>query len=149
MRQVRPLRPGCSVLVELRQAVGDREPRRLGADENMLVRPYRWAIDQSSHGHVNISTLSNNGIQQRSARFTVRVIAIFFAEEHEVPMALCKGELYAFDSGERLERRTCRAAAIGAMTIGFYPIPPWLRFAQYCLRQPQTSIANATHSQVD
>jgi hypothetical protein len=43
---------------------------------------------------------------------------MIFAEDHEVPMPFSKDQLFAVDAGERLERRTCRAAAIGAMAIG-------------------------------
>lgn len=95
--------PGCRVLVKLRQIVGDREPRRLGANENMFAWLYRRSIDQRSHGDVSISTVANNGVDQRSAYFAVRVIAIFFTEDHEVVLPRCKDQLLTFDTCERLE----------------------------------------------
>jgi hypothetical protein len=43
---------------------------------------------------------------------------MIFTEDHEILMPTCKHQLFTFDAGERLERRTRRAAAIGAMAIG-------------------------------
>jgi hypothetical protein len=83
----------------------------------MLIRPYCWDIDQRSHRDVNISSLSNHGINQGPAYLAVGVVAIAFAEDHEVPMPLCENQLPAFDASERLERRTRRATAVGAMAI--------------------------------
>jgi hypothetical protein len=43
---------------------------------------------------------------------------MILTEDQEVLMSLCEGQLFVFDPGERLERRTSRAAAIGTMAVG-------------------------------
>lgn len=43
---------------------------------------------------------------------------MIIAEDHEVSMPFREDQLFTSDAGERLERRTGRAAAIGTMAIG-------------------------------
>lgn len=93
----------------------------------MLVWPYCRSIDERSHGDVNVSAVSNDEINQRSAYFAMRVVAIVFAEGHEILLPFYKDQLLTFDTRERLERRTCRPTTIGAMTIGCIQKLVWYR----------------------
>src|SRR5215468_10457585 len=64
----------------LRQVVGDGEPRRLGADEDMRRRPDRRIVDQRSHCDMHIGAVPDDGVKQRSARLAARVIPVLVAE---------------------------------------------------------------------
>src|SRR5262245_47658963 len=102
----------------LRQVVGDREPRRLGADKDMLRRSNGWIVEQRPHRNVNEGAGSNHRVKQRAAHFAVRVVTLLVAEDHEVGVAAGQGQLFAFDAGEWLESRAGRSPAVGAMAVG-------------------------------
>ena len=101
----------------LRQIVGDGEPRRLGADEDVLARADGRIVDQGAHGDVNEGAVAHDRIEQRAARLAVRVVAVFVAKDHEVVLAAGDAQLVALDAGERLERRAGRAPAVRAMAV--------------------------------
>jgi hypothetical protein len=52
------------MLFVLGQVVGDREPGRLRADENVLARADSWIVDESSHGDVNKGAGSDERIEE-------------------------------------------------------------------------------------
>ena len=64
----------------LRQIVGDGEPRRLGADEDVLARADGRIVDQGAHGDVDEGAVADHRIEQRAARLAARVVAIVVAE---------------------------------------------------------------------
>ena len=101
----------------LRQIVGDGEPRRLGADEDVLARADGGIVDQGAHGDVNEGAVAHHRIEQRAARLAARVVAVVVAENHEVVCAAGDAQLVARDAGERLERRAGRAPAARAMAV--------------------------------
>ena len=68
----------------MRQVVGDLEPRRLGADEDVLRRTDGGNIDQRTHGDVHIRTVPHHGEEEGAARRAARVVEIFFAEHGDV-----------------------------------------------------------------
>ena len=66
-RRSRSLRaPLDLMLLGLRQVVGDVEPRRLRADEDVLGRPYARRVDQRSHRDVRVRAVPTTE-RQRSA----------------------------------------------------------------------------------
>ena len=65
----------------LRQIVGDGEPRRLRADEDVLARPDGRIVDQGAHGDVDEGAVAHHRIEQRAARLAARVVAIVVAEK--------------------------------------------------------------------
>src|SRR5271166_1444223 len=95
-----------NVLLVPRQVVGDRKPRRFGADENMVRRPYGRIVDESSHGDVNEGPFADDRKEQRAADPAMGIVRVFFAEVHKLCLALCDYELPSLDSGEWLERQT-------------------------------------------
>ena len=97
--------------------VGDGEPRRLGADEDVLARADGRIVDQGAHGDVDEGAVAHHRIEQRAARLAARVVAIVVAENHQVVRAAGDAQLVARDAGERLERRAGRAPAVRAMAV--------------------------------
>ncbi len=67
-----------------RKIVGNLEPRRLGADEDVLRRPNGRIVDQSPHGDVNVRSVPNDGEHQGATEFAVGVVAALFAVDQEV-----------------------------------------------------------------
>ena len=51
------------MLCVLRQVVGDGEPRRLGADEDVLGRADGRIVDQNTHGDVDEGAVANDRIR--------------------------------------------------------------------------------------
>src|ERR1700736_4287978 len=105
------------MLFILRQVVGDREPRCLGADENMFGRADGRTVDESSHGNVNKGAGADQRVEERAAHLTVRIVTIFIAKNHEIVLTLADDQLFALYTGERLEGRTGRPPAIRAVAV--------------------------------
>ena len=62
------------VFLELGKLVGDLEPWRLRADEDVRRRPDARYVDQGTHPDVHVGAAANDGEQKRSARRTTRVV---------------------------------------------------------------------------
>ena len=105
------------MLFVLRQVVGDGEPRRLGADENVVRRAYGRVVDEGSHRDMHEAAVTHDGIEERAASLAVRVVGVLLAEDHKLARAFGYGELRALNPCERLERRTCRPPAVGAVAV--------------------------------
>src|SRR6266852_473109 len=103
--------------LSLRQAVGDGEPRRLGADEDVRGRTDGRIIDKGSHGDVDEGAVADGRIEQRAAPITVRVVVIGVAKDHELVLALAEAQPVARNAGERLERRPRRPPAVRTMAV--------------------------------
>src|ERR1700687_1265877 len=101
----------------LRQAVGDIEPWRFGADKNVCGWADGGIIAQRSHGDMDPRAIADQGIQQRTTSRAVRIVAFFVAEDHALILTFGDRELFAFDAGERLERGAGRAPAVRAMAV--------------------------------
>ena len=52
------------MLLILGQVVGDGEPRRLGADEDMLGRPDGRIVDQGSQGDMDEGAVADHRIKE-------------------------------------------------------------------------------------
>ena len=105
------------MLFILRQVVGDREPRRLGADEDVPARADAGIVQKASQGDVDEGAVADHRIEQRAAPPAVRVIGVFFALDKEIILALGEAEFAALDAGERLEGRPGRPPAIRAVAV--------------------------------
>ncbi len=100
------------MLLVLGKIVGDGEPRRLGANEDMRPRADGGIIDEGSHGDMGEGTIADDRIEQRAAQVAVRVVGIRFANGHEVVLAFGDAQSVAPDAGEWLEGRTGRPPAV-------------------------------------
>src|SRR5437773_5758625 len=104
-------------LLELRQVVGDLEPRRLGADEDVPRRPNSGSVHERSHRDVHVGALPHHGEEQRATRSTPRVVQVFLSDDKERIAAVRDLELLPLDPGKRLESRTGRRATARAVTV--------------------------------
>src|SRR5713101_666968 len=100
------------MLCVLRQVVGDGEPRRLGADEDVPARTDAGVVQKASQGDMDEGAVADDRIEQRAAAPAVRVVSVVVALDQEIVLALGEAELAALDAGERLEGRTRGPAAI-------------------------------------
>src|SRR5947199_10139255 len=75
-------------LLELRQVVGDLEPRRLRADEDVPRRPKSGSVHERSHRDVHIGALPHPGAEQRATGPTARVLHVFLSDDKEQIAAL-------------------------------------------------------------
>jgi hypothetical protein len=100
------------MLFVLRQAVGDREPGRLGADEDVSVRPDARIVDQRAHGDVNEGPVTDHRIKDRAADCAVGVVSVLVAVGKKTILSLDDGQFRALDAGERLEGRAGRSPAV-------------------------------------
>ncbi len=107
-----------SQLLALRQVIRDREPRRLGADENVPCRANRRVVRQRPHRHVHERAVAHHRIEQRAARLAARVMSALLANDHQLFRTGGDAQPIARDPGERLERRAGRAPAVRAMAVG-------------------------------
>jgi hypothetical protein len=108
---------GWRVLLMLRQTVRDREPSRLGADEDVPVRADGGIVNESSHGDMNIGAGADERIEERTACFAMRVVAGFVAKDQKVVSPLGKRQLVALYAGERLKGRAGGAPAIRTVAV--------------------------------
>src|SRR6476646_9926899 len=76
-----------------------------------------WLVDQGSHGDVNKGAVPDQRVEQRAARFAVRVVSVLIAEDHKMVLAFGDFQLIALDAGESLESRAGRTPAVRAMTV--------------------------------
>src|SRR5215211_2482062 len=104
-------------LLELRQVVGDLEPRRLRADEDVPRRPNGGSVHERPHRDVHIGALPHHGEEEGATRRTPRVVQVFLSEDEERILAVRDLELLPLDPGKRLERRAGRRATARAMTV--------------------------------
>ena len=106
-----------NVTFVLGQVIGNCEPLRLGADEDMLARADGRIIDKGTHGDVDEGAVADDRIEQRAAHLTVCIVAGFIAKDHEVVLALGDVQLVALEASERLEGRASRPPAVRAVAI--------------------------------
>src|SRR5262245_31866869 len=101
------------MLMMLRQVVGDGEPGRLGADEDMPLRPDGRLVDQRPHRDMDILAIADQRIEQRPARPAVGVVRLFDVAtvDQQLVLPMCDHELATLDSSERLEGCTGGAPA--------------------------------------
>ena len=99
------------MLFVLGQIVGDREPGRLGADEDVLGRADGRIVEQCSHGNVEKSAVADDRKEERTAQLAARVVAVFVAKDSEVVFAPGDVQLVALDASEWLKGRTSRAGS--------------------------------------
>src|SRR5205085_2886578 len=88
MTRVRPAPPvplGCcsSVLLELRQVVGDLEPRRFRADEDVLRRPEARRVDEGAVRDVDVLPVANDGVEKRAAHAAACVVRVVVAVDEQ------------------------------------------------------------------
>src|SRR6185295_3502330 len=102
---------GRRVLLELGQVVGDLEPRRLGADEDVLRRPHAGLVDERAERDVNVLAVPHDRIEERAARRATRVVELLLTVDEQGVVTGKQLELLALDPGERLERRPGGGAA--------------------------------------
>jgi len=97
----------------LRQVVGDGEPGRLGADEDVVGRPDGRLVDQGSQRDVDVLAVADQRIEEGAARPAVGVVRLLdvAAEDQQLVVPLGDGEFATLDAGEGLERRTGGAPA--------------------------------------
>jgi len=76
------------VFVELRQVVSDLEPRRLGADEDVLCRTDGGSVYQRPHGDVHKRAVSHHREEEGSACPASRVVEVFLSEDGDVVQTL-------------------------------------------------------------
>src|SRR5439155_16700346 len=91
-----------NVSLILWQTVGDLEPRRLRAHEDVSGRPDRRIVDQRPHRDMDEGALAHHRIEQRPAAPAMRVMTGLLAVDHDVVVALDDTEFVARDAGERL-----------------------------------------------
>ena len=91
------------VLVELRQVVGDLEPRRLRADEDVLGRANCRNIDERPHGDVNERAVPHNGEEEGAALRAAGVVQVFLPEDRDGVQTLGDLERLALGPGEPLK----------------------------------------------
>src|SRR5437773_9969188 len=70
-------------LLELRQVVGDLEPRRLRADEDVPCRPNGGSVLERSHRYVHIGAVPHYGEEEGATGGTPRVVQVFRSEDKE------------------------------------------------------------------
>src|ERR1700682_1845311 len=105
------------MLFVLRKIVGNCEPPRLGADEDVLGRADGRIVHESPHGDMDKCAIPDDRIEQRAAYLAVRIVAVFVAKDHEVVLALSDTQSVAPDAGEWLEGRPSRPPTIRAVTV--------------------------------
>jgi hypothetical protein len=91
------------VLFVLGQIISDREPPRLGADENMRGWADGRIIIERSHRDVNKFAVTNDRVYERAAYLAVRIITKLVAKDHELIQPPRDDQLMAFDPSEGLE----------------------------------------------
>ena len=85
--------PASVELLMLGQIVGDLEPRRLRADEDVLGRSDRRSIFERAHRHVHESAVADDGEQERSACSATAVVRVRFAVDQQRLLPGGDGEL--------------------------------------------------------
>src|SRR5271170_6392293 len=105
------------MLFILRQVVADREPWRLGGNENMFAWAYGRIVNEGSHGHVDEVAVANDRVEQRAAHLAARVVSALFTKDLQALFALGDAQLVALDAGKRLKGRTRRSAAVRAVAV--------------------------------
>src|SRR4051812_7478461 len=101
----------------LGQLVGDREPRRLRAHEDVVGRADGRRVDQGAHGHVDVGAVADDRIKQRAAPFAVRIVSLVGAVDQQAVGALRDREFGSLDAGEGLEGRAGGAPAVRAVAV--------------------------------
>jgi hypothetical protein len=89
---------------------------------------------------MNVSAVPDDREQVRAARRTARVAEDVVADHEERVGPLRELELVALDTGERLERRSCRGAAARAVAI-----PRVQELVRHLVADGPTPTASAQH----
>jgi hypothetical protein len=104
-------------LIVLRESVGDGEPRRLRADEDVRRGTDGRFIAKRPERYVDELTFSNHGIKEGTALRAPCVVGKFLSEDEQGFGPLAEDELLTLDTRERLEGSPSSAAAVRAMAI--------------------------------
>jgi hypothetical protein len=91
------------MFLKLRQVVGYGEPRCLGADKNMLVRPDGGCIDECAHGDMHEGAVAHKGIEQRAAGPAIRVVATVILMRFSLPLVIVRFPLSIPANGLKAE----------------------------------------------
>ena len=81
--------------VELGKVVGDREPRRFGADKDVRPRTDRRCVDERAQRDVNECAIAHHRVQQRAATLAVGVMAVFITINQQLGCAVSDGQFAA------------------------------------------------------
>ena len=74
-------------ILVLRQLVGDREPRRLGPDEDVRRRPGRRIVDERPQRHVDERAVAHDRLRKRATGDPMGVAGVGVTVEHEPLLA--------------------------------------------------------------
>src|SRR4029453_5816508 len=105
------------MLLELRQVVSDLEPRRLRAYEDVLRRLHARRVDERAQRDVHKFAVADDGVEQRAAGRTARVVQVVLSVEGEPVAAVDELELLPLDPKKRFERRARRCATARAVAV--------------------------------
>src|SRR5215831_18582992 len=109
------------VLLPLSKVVGDLEPLRLRADEDVLGRADARRISERAERDVHPRAVAHDGVEQRPADAAARVVAVVVAPDQELVAAVGELELRPFDAGEGLECGAGRRPAVRAVAVRRVP----------------------------
>jgi hypothetical protein len=104
-------------LLMLRKIVGDGEPRRLRANEDVRRGADGGLITESAERHMNVLALANQGVEEGATLGAPGVMCEFFPENEQVSGPVHQLELLPLDAGEWFEGSTGGAATVGAMAV--------------------------------
>jgi pimeloyl-ACP methyl ester carboxylesterase len=107
----------AGVLIESREFVGDLEPGRLRADEDVLRRPDAREVDERAHRHVHVRAAPDDREEERPADPAAGVVGGVVAPNQEGVSSRHDLELLALDPRERLERGARPGAAVRAVAV--------------------------------
>src|SRR5437879_3099604 len=94
-----------SQFFELRQVVGDLEPRRLRADEDVAGRADARLVHERAHSDVDVLAVAHDREQKRTALRAARVILVLSPDDEEGVGAFRDLEPLPLDTRVWLERR--------------------------------------------
>ena len=85
------------------QGVGNGEPGRFRSNENMSSRCETGGIQERSKCHVDVLTIADERVEERTTQFAPGIVAGLVTVQHETVFPLGDAVLGSFDSAERLE----------------------------------------------
>src|SRR5262245_28865067 len=89
-----------NVFLILGQVVGDREPRRLGAYEDVLARADAGRVDQRAEQDVHECAVAHDGVEERATHGAAHVARVWLAVDEQAVAATAQVQLAALDAGK-------------------------------------------------
>ena len=89
----------------LGQVVGDREPGRLGADEDVVGRADGRGVDQRAQGDMDPERVTHDRVEQGAALAAVGIVGLVAAVDQQAVGAFGDRELRPLDTCKWLEGR--------------------------------------------